>query len=120
MAKDYGLGVIPYYALALGFLSGKYRTAADAEGKAREYGVRKYLNERGLAVLCVLDAAAAEHQSTPAAVALAWLAAQPGITAPIASATSEAHVEALEEAANLVLDAATIDRLNAVSSLARM
>jgi aryl-alcohol dehydrogenase-like predicted oxidoreductase len=79
--------------------------------------VKKYLNERGLAVLAALDAIAAEHSSTPAAVALAWLAAQPGITAPIASATSEAQVDDLAAAANLVLSPAALERLTAVSAV---
>jgi aryl-alcohol dehydrogenase-like predicted oxidoreductase len=114
---EYGLGTIPYYALASGFLSGKYRAAADTEGKARGGGVKKYLNERGLAVLAALDAIAAEHSSTPAAVALAWLAAQPGITAPIASATSEAQVDDLAAAANLVLSPAAVERLTAASAI---
>jgi aryl-alcohol dehydrogenase-like predicted oxidoreductase len=114
---EYGLGTIPYYALASGFLSGKYRTAADAEGKARGGGVKKYLNERGLKVLAALDEIAAGHGSTPAAVALAWLVAQPGITAPIASATSDAQVNDLAAAANLVLAPAAIERLTAVSAV---
>jgi aryl-alcohol dehydrogenase-like predicted oxidoreductase len=117
VVQEYALGTIPYYALASGFLSGKYRTAADTEGKARGGGVKKYLNEHGRKVLAALDEIAAEHSSTPAAVALAWLAAQPGITAPIASATSEKHVDDLASAANLVLSQAAVERLTAMSSL---
>jgi aryl-alcohol dehydrogenase-like predicted oxidoreductase len=117
VVNDYGLGTIPYYALASGFLSGKYRSAADAEGKSRGQGVKKYLNERGLKVLTALDQIAAGHSSTPAAVALAWLAAQPGITAPIASATSDAQVDDLAAAVKLVLSPAAVAALTAASTV---
>ncbi len=82
------IGVINYYALAAGFLTGKYRSEADLGKSPRGGGVKKYLNERGLAVLKALDDVAARHKATPAQVALAWLIARPSVTAPIASATS--------------------------------
>src|SRR5579863_10323699 len=84
VVAEYGLGVIPYFSLAGGFLSGKYRSEADAEGKARGGMVGKYLNAHGFGVIAVLEEVAREYNSTPASVALAWLMAQPGITAPIA------------------------------------
>jgi len=115
VVAEYGIGVVPYYALASGFLSGKYRSAADTEGKARGRGVSKYLNERGFAVLAALDEVAREHNSTPAAVALAWLMAQPGITAPIASATNPEQLNDLVAATELHPDAASMEKLSAAS-----
>jgi aryl-alcohol dehydrogenase-like predicted oxidoreductase len=116
VVAEYGLGVIPYYALASGFLSGKYRSEADAQGKVRGRGVAKYMNARGFAVIDALESIAHEKRSTPAAVALAWLIAQPGITSPIASGTSEQHIAGLVEAARLELDAASIESLSAVGN----
>jgi aryl-alcohol dehydrogenase-like predicted oxidoreductase len=116
VVQEHGLGVIPYYSLAAGFLTGKYRTKEDAEGKVRAVTVKKYLNDWGFQVLKVLDEVAKEHQSTPARVALAWLMLQPGVTAPIASATSEKHLTDLIEAARLRLDHASIQKLTAVSA----
>lgn len=116
VVQKYKVGVIPYFALAAGFLTGKYRTAADAEGKARGTIVDKYINEHGLAVVDALDAAAKQHNSTPACVALAWLIAQPGITAPIASATSESQFQTLVAATRLQLDPASIEHLNKVTA----
>jgi aryl-alcohol dehydrogenase-like predicted oxidoreductase len=107
------LGVIPYYSLAAGFLTGKYRTEADLAKSARGPGLRKYLNARGTAVLGALDAVAARHGATLAQVALAWLMAQPGITAPIASATSVAQLDELMGAARLRLDAESLRTLDA-------
>ena len=103
VVAEYGLGVIPYFSLASGFLTGKYRSEADAKGKARGSIVGKYLNPAGFAVLDKLDALAGELKSTPAAVALAWLIAQPGITAPIASATNETQLADLVAATKLQL-----------------
>jgi aryl-alcohol dehydrogenase-like predicted oxidoreductase len=111
VVAEYGLGVIPYFSLAGGFLTGKYRTQTDVEGKARAGIVGKYVTPRGLAVLDALDAVAKEHNSTPAAVALAWLIAQPGILAPIASATNEKQLADLIAAADLKLDSASLERL---------
>ncbi len=115
---EYGVGVIPYFSLAGGFLTGKYRGEADAAGKPRGGIVGKYLNARGFAVIAALEAVAGEHNSTPASVALAWLMAQPGITAPIASATSEKQLADLAAATKLKLDAASIAKLTAASSSA--
>jgi len=110
------IAVINYYALASGFLSGKYRTAADLEGKARGGRVASYLNERGLRILAALDEVAAQYRSTPAAVALAWLLHQPAVTAPIASATSEAQLDSLEAAAHLALGQEALDLLTRASA----
>ena len=113
VVAEYGLGVIPYFALAGGFLTGKYRSQQDAEGKVRGGMAGKYLNARGFAVLAALDAVAKEYNATPARVALAWLMAQPGIAAPIASATNEKQLEDLAAAAELTLDRAALERLSA-------
>jgi aryl-alcohol dehydrogenase-like predicted oxidoreductase len=107
------LGVIPYFSLAAGFLTGKYRSEADFAKSERGPGLKKYLNERGAAVLAALEAAAARHGATMAQVALAWLMAQPGITAPIASATSVAQLDELMGAARLKLDAESLRKLDA-------
>lgn len=115
-AAEYGLGVIPYFSLASGFLTGKYRSEADLAGKARGGGVGKYLNDRGRAVLAALDEVAREYESTPARVALAWLATRPQIVAPISSATSTAHITEMVEAAKLRLEPAAIARLTAASA----
>lgn len=115
VAKQYGLGVTPYYALASGFLTGKYRSEADLQGKARGAGVKKYLNQRGLAIIDALESVAREHNSNPASVALAWLIQRPTITSAIASATTQKQLDTLAEAANLKLDSASVDRLNAAS-----
>ena len=111
-----GLGVIPYYGLASGFLSGLYRTAASTEGKARKDSLDGYRTPRGLAILDALDSVAAQHQATCAQVALAWVAAQPGLTGPIASATSAAQVRDLVAAAELALTADDLALLNAASA----
>ena len=111
-----GLGVIPYYGLASGFLSGLYRTATSTEGKARKDSLDSYRTPRGLAILDALDNVAAQHQATCAQVALAWVAAQPGLTGPIASATSAAQVRDLVAAAELGLTADDLALLNAASA----
>ena len=116
VVQKHTLGVIPYYSLAAGFLTGKYRSKEDANGKARGGTVAKYLNDWGWSVLQALDGVAREHQSTPARVALAWLMVQPGVTAPIASATSDKHLTDLIEATKLKLDHASIEKLNTVST----
>jgi aryl-alcohol dehydrogenase-like predicted oxidoreductase len=116
LCRREGLGVINFYALASGFLTGKYRSEADAAKSPRGAGVvKKYLNERGLRVLDALDSAAAQHKATPAQVALAWQIARPGITAPIASATSVAQWREIAAAARLQLDAQTIAAIDAAS-----
>jgi aryl-alcohol dehydrogenase-like predicted oxidoreductase len=110
-----GLGVLNYYALASGFLTGKYRSSADLGKSARGGGAKKYLNEHGLAVLGALDAVAATLGATPAQVALAWQMARPSITAPIASATSLAQLDELVGAARLILDTPSRQRIDRVS-----
>ena len=111
------IGVISYYALASGFLSGKYRDEADlAKSSARASAVKRYLNPRGLQVLAALDAVAANHQATAAQVALAWLIARPGITAPIASATTVTQLDDLIGAVKLQLGADEIAELDRVSA----
>jgi aryl-alcohol dehydrogenase-like predicted oxidoreductase len=116
LALKEGLGVIPYYALASGFLTGKYRSERDLGKSPRGAGVKKYLNERGFRILAALDQVAGAYRSTPGKVALAWLIARPGITAPIASATSIEHVRDLVDATNLDLDQASIEALNQASA----
>jgi len=109
------VGVISYFSLASGFLTGKYRSEADIANKPRERMVKKYLNERGWRILETLDVVAKETSSKPARVAIAWLMAQPGITAPIASATSIQQLEELFAATRLKLDAAQLAQLDAAS-----
>ncbi len=110
-----GIGVISYFSLASGFLTGKYRSEADLAKGPRGQMVKKYLNDKGFKVLDALDSVAKETSSTPARVALAWLIAQPGITAPIASATSLPQLEDLFAATRLKLNAAALQRLDAAS-----
>jgi aryl-alcohol dehydrogenase-like predicted oxidoreductase len=110
------IAAVPYYGLASGFLTGKYRTKADAAGKARGGSAEKYLNDFGFGVLSTLDTVAAQAGSTPAQVALAWLAAQPAVAAPIASATSVRQVEELLGAMRLSLSA---DQLAALDDATR-
>lgn len=109
------IGVIGYFALASGFLTGKYRSAADLAKSVRGDRVSRYLDARGLRILAVLDAVAAAQRATPAQVALAWLMARPGLTAPIASATSVEQLQELMAAANLQLTAAEIAALDQAS-----
>jgi aryl-alcohol dehydrogenase-like predicted oxidoreductase len=117
VTQEFGLGVIPYYGLAAGFLTGKYRSAADLQKSVRGGGIgQKYLNERGRRILAALDAVAADHQATPAQVALAWISAQPGLTAPIASATSAEQLRELLPALHLQLSSADVAELNQASA----
>ena len=111
-----GIGVIPYFALASGFLTGKYRSEADLAKGPRGQMVKKYLDDRGLKILAALDQVAANLHSTPGKVAIAWLIARPSITAPIASATNVDQLNDLVDAANLKLDAASIKTLNDASA----
>ncbi len=115
VVQEFGIGVVPYFALAAGFLTGKYRSQADVEGKARGKMVGKYANEQGFSVLKALDEVAKETGSNPTQVALAWLMAQPSITAPIASATSLDQLEDLIKSTELKLSTAAMDKLNAAS-----
>jgi len=110
------LGVISYFSLASGFLSGKYRSEVDLSKSQRGGRVKKYLNERGSRILKALDETAAQYNSTPARVALAWLIARPSITAPIASATSLEQLKDLIEATKLQLDQASMETLNKASA----
>jgi aryl-alcohol dehydrogenase-like predicted oxidoreductase len=116
VCKAENIGVINYYALAAGFLTGKYRSEADLGKSPRGGGVKKYLNERGFAVLKALDEIAASHQATPAQAALAWLIARPSVTAPIASATSVDQLQDIIAAAQLKLSTAEIAALDAASA----
>lgn len=117
VCKAEGLGVISYYSLAGGFLTGKYRSAADAaKNPSRGGKVKGYFDARGQSILQALDDVAARHSATPAQIALAWLIAQPGVTAPIASATSDQHLTDLIEATKLSLDHASLEKLKAVST----
>lgn len=109
------LGVINYYSLASGFLTGKYRNEADLAKSPRGGGVKKYLNSKGLAVLSALDKVAAEFKTTPASVAIAWLIARPSVTAPIASATSLEQLNSLLSAADLHLTKEAIELLDKAS-----
>jgi aryl-alcohol dehydrogenase-like predicted oxidoreductase len=111
-----GMGVITYYSLASGFLSGKYRSDQDLGKSARGGGVAKYLNPRGMRILDALDKVANAHSAKPAEVALAWLIAQRGVTAPIASATSVEQVESLIRSVNLKLPEQDLQLLDAASA----
>lgn len=106
------IGVVTYYSLASGFLSGKYRSENDLSQSQRGQGINKYLNARGFDILDAVDKVAAKHNVKPAEVALAWLIAQPGVTAPIASATKIAHVESFVTAVSLALSSEDIAALN--------
>jgi aryl-alcohol dehydrogenase-like predicted oxidoreductase len=111
----HGIGVICYFSLASGFLTGKYRSQQDLTQSARGGGVAKYMNARGFRILAALDETAILHDATPAQVALAWLMARPSICAPIASATSLAQLDELIGATRLTLDPASMERLNRAS-----
>jgi aryl-alcohol dehydrogenase-like predicted oxidoreductase len=112
---EYGIGVIPYFSLASGFLSGKYRSEADTEKGARGPMIKKYLNERGTRILGALDKVAAKIDAKAAQVAIAWLIARPSVTAPIASATNLNQLDDLARAAELRLDPESIELLNQAS-----
>ncbi|HEV7374557.1 MAG TPA: aldo/keto reductase [Pyrinomonadaceae bacterium] len=116
ICQEKGVGVISYYSLASGFLTGKYRSEEDLSKSVRGQGVKKYLNERGFRILKALDEVAAQHDSTPARIALAWLIARPGITAPIVSATSLEQLNDLIAATKLELDQSSIALLNQASA----
>lgn len=109
------LGVISYFSLASGFLTGKYRSEQDFAGSARGYRIKDMMNERGMRILAALDELAPQLNATPAQISLAWLLAR-GVTAPIASATSAAQLHELLGALDVKLDAATLQRLDAASA----
>ena len=110
------IGVVTYYSLASGFLTGKYRQQADLAQSQRGGGIAKYLNPRGMRILDTLEEVAGQHNAKPAEVALAWLMSREGVTAPIASATSVAQVESFARAAGLTLNAAQLARLEIASA----
>ncbi len=110
------VAVIPYYSLASGFLSGKYRSEADLGKSARGRGAGKYLDARGRRVLGALDSVAARYALTPAQVALAWFKGRPGLAAPIASATTLEQVAELASAASVTLDAEAVEMLDAAGA----
>ncbi len=112
LCLEKGLGVIPYFPLASGFLTGKYQSEKDLSGSARADIVRKYLDDRGFRILDALDQVARQYHSAPVTVALAWLIARPGITAPIASATSLDQLNELMKSTELELDPSAIKLLN--------
>ena len=116
LCRNHALGVIPYYSLCSGFLTGKYRSAADLGQRARGAKVKNYLNPRGFAILDALDQVATQENSTPARVAVAWLMARPSITAPIASATSLDQLADLIAATQLKLDETSVETLDQASA----
>jgi aryl-alcohol dehydrogenase-like predicted oxidoreductase len=116
LCLEEGLGVLSYYALAGGFLTGKYRSECDLEGKARARTVAHYLDPRGLDILAELDRIAARLDATTAQVAIAWVMAQQGVTAPIVSATSLAQLGEVLGSAEITLDRAALDRLDRASA----
>lgn len=111
-----GIGVVTYFSLASGFLTGKYRSKGDLAQSKRGGGVAKYLTPRGEAILTALDEVSGRHATKPAEVALAWLIGREGVTAPIASATSVAHVESFARAASLSLSSEDLAALDAASA----
>jgi aryl-alcohol dehydrogenase-like predicted oxidoreductase len=110
-----GVTELPYSALASGFLTGKYRSSADTAGRPRGAGVAKYLNDRGFGVLKALDEVAKRYEAKPGQIAIAWLIARPSVTAPIASATNLEQLAELVEAAEIELDAESIEKIDAAS-----
>lgn len=116
LCRESNIGVITYYSLASGFLTGKYQSENDLNKSKRGSGVKKYLNGRGYKILAALDKVAEEYNATPASIALAWVMARPGITAPIASATSIQQLNELTKAASLNLKSEAIELLTAASN----
>ena len=116
LCREKGLGVIPYFPLASGFLTGKYRSEKDLSGSARADIVKRYLDDRGFRILDALDQVARRYRSAPATVALAWMIARPGITAPIASATSVDQLNELMKSLELELDPPAIELLDRASA----
>lgn len=116
LCLEKGVGVIPYFSLASGFLTGKYRSEKDLVNRSRGDFVKKYLNDRGFRILDALDQVAGQYHTVPAVVSLAWLIARPSVTAPIASATSLDQLTDLIEATKLELDPSSIELLNLASA----
>lgn len=115
LCLQHNIGVISYYSLASGFLTGKYRSEKDTGKSARGGGMSRFFNDRGFRILAALDEVAGKYNATPAQVAMAWLVARPGITAPIASATSIEQVNDLAKGIQLKLDTESIQALNTAS-----
>jgi aryl-alcohol dehydrogenase-like predicted oxidoreductase len=115
VCRERNIGVITYYSLASGFLTGKYRSEHDLSQSSRGQGVRKFLNPRGYKILAALDTVAAEYGVSQASIALAWLIARPGITTPIVSATSIEQLNDLTIVTSLKLNSDAIDLLNKAS-----
>ena len=116
ICTEHKIAVISYFALASGFLTGKYRSEKDLDKSKRGGGIKKYLNERGSRILDALDEVAARHDTKPAVIALAWLLAKPFITAPIASATNTGQIADMVKATTILLDEATVSMLDAAST----
>lgn len=116
LCRENHIGVIPYFSLASGFLTGKYRSEKDLENRSRGSRVQKYLNPRGLRILAALDDVSKQYSATPAQVSLAWLLAKPTITAPIASATTVRQLDELLGGAQLKLDVNAIQKLDKASA----
>ncbi len=114
VAKEYDMGVISYFSLASGFLTGKYRKKEDVQGDRKDI-VKKYFSDKGLKILNALDQISNRHEVSNSAVALRWIMQRPGITAPIVSATKTSHLSAFEEAIRLKLSGEEMERLNDVS-----
>jgi aryl-alcohol dehydrogenase-like predicted oxidoreductase len=115
VCTTHGMGVITYFSLASGFLTGKYRSKQDMSKSPRGSSMDKYMNERGFRILNELDNTAKQYNATPARVALAWLMARPSVTAPIASATSLSQLDEMIAATEMALDQESIERLNTAS-----
>lgn len=115
IVAEHHLTVFPYYALAAGFLTGKYRSEADFNKSPRGQSAAKYLNEKGFTILNTLDKIAQKHNTVPATVSLAWLASQPNIGGPVASATSKEQLQQILSSTSLNLDGADLELLDEVS-----
>lgn len=115
LCLDNNLGVINYYSLESGFLTGKYRTEDDLVKSVRGVGMNRYMNERGMRILSALDEVSEKHNSVPASVAIAWLLHRPSVTAPIVSATTKDQLNSILSSVALNLDAEDIEKLNRAS-----
>jgi aryl-alcohol dehydrogenase-like predicted oxidoreductase len=118
VVAEFNIGVVPYFSLAAGFLTGKYKTAADAEGAKRSGMVGKYFDERGTKILAALESVSKQTGAKQASIALAWLLSRPNILAPIASATTVEQLEDLFAAADLKLTTAQLTELSSASAYA--
>ena len=116
LCSEENIGVISYFSLASGFLTGKYRSGSDVHGRTRGSAVQKYINEDGFRVVEALDEVAEKHNAKPGQVALAWLMARPSVTAPIASATNLNQLGELVSAVDLILDPQDINKINEAST----